>query len=69
MKMERPTFQDVLEARYIIKAYLPRTPLYSYPQLNQLLDAKVFIKHENFLPGRAFKIRGGLNLKSELSFF
>ena len=39
MKMERPTFQDVLEARYIIKAYLPRTPLYSYPQLNQLLDA------------------------------
>ena len=67
MKMKRPTFQDVLEARHIIQTYLPRTPLYSYPQLNQLLDAKVFIKHENFLPGRAFKIRGGLNLISHLS--
>jgi threonine dehydratase len=67
MKMERPTFNDVLEARSIIKEYLPRTPLYSYPQLNQLLDAKVYIKHENFLPVRAFKIRGGINLISHLT--
>ena len=62
MKLERPTFQDILEARSLIKEYLPRTPLYSYPQVNQLLDAKVFIKHENFLPTRAFKTRGGINL-------
>ncbi len=67
MKMERPTFNDVLEARSIIKEYLPRTPLYSYPQLNQLLDAKIYIKHENFLPVRAFKIRGGINLVSHLT--
>ncbi|MCK4429988.1 MAG: hypothetical protein KAW19_01680 [Candidatus Aminicenantes bacterium] len=43
MKFERPTFKDVLEAKRILKEYLPRTPLYSYPQLNQLLDARVLI--------------------------
>lgn len=62
MKMERPTFQDILKAKSLIKNYLPRTPLYSYPQLNQLLDAKVYVKHENFLPTCAFKTRGGINL-------
>lgn len=67
MKFESPTFSDVLEARSLIKDFLPRTPLYSYPQLNQLLDAKVFIKHENFMPTRVFKARGAINLLSRLS--
>ncbi len=62
MKLKRPTFEDILEARRIIKDYLPRTPLYLYPGLNQLLDAEVYVKHENFMPIRAFKIRGGINL-------
>ena len=66
-RMERPTFNDVLEARSIIEKYLPRTPLYSYPQLNQLLDAKVYVKHENYLPTRAFKTRGGINLISHMN--
>ena len=42
MKFERPEFKDVLEARQIIKEYLPRTPVYTYPFLNQLLDTRVF---------------------------
>ncbi len=67
MKSERPIFQDILKARSLIKEYLPRTPLYSYPQINQLLDAKVYIKHENFLPTGAFKTRGGINLIHSLS--
>ena len=62
MKLERPAFKDVLKARSLIKDYLPRTPLYSYPQVNQLLDARVYIKHENHLPTGAFKTRGGINL-------
>ncbi len=66
MKFERPTFQDILEARKIIQKYLSRTPLYSYPQVNQLLDAKVYIKHENHMPTGAFKTRGGINLISHL---
>ncbi|MBL7083244.1 MAG: threonine/serine dehydratase [Candidatus Aminicenantes bacterium] len=67
IRVERPTFNDVLKARSIIGKYLPRTPLYSYPQLNQLLDAKVYVKHENHLPTRAFKTRGGINLISYLN--
>lgn len=62
MKLERPVFKDVLRARRLIKDYLRRTPLYSYPQVNQLLDARVYIKHENHMPTGAFKTRGGINL-------
>ena len=68
MKFERPEFKDVLEARQIIKEYLPRTPVYSYPVLNQLLNTKIFIKHENFLPTGVFKARGAINLVSRLDF-
>jgi threonine dehydratase len=67
MKMDRPTFKDVLETRKLISQYLPRTPLYYYPQLNQLLDAKVYVKHENYMPIGAFKVRGGINLISHLN--
>jgi threonine dehydratase len=67
MDFERPTFKDVLDARKIISRYLPRTPLYNYPQLDQLLDAKVYIKHENHTPTGAFKVRGGIYLISHLT--
>ncbi|NIM89452.1 MAG: pyridoxal-phosphate dependent enzyme [Candidatus Aminicenantes bacterium] len=65
--MERPTLKDILETRKLINQYLPRTPLYHYPQLNQLLDAKVYVKHENHMPTGAFKVRGGINLISHLN--
>jgi threonine dehydratase len=65
--MERPTFRDVLEARSIIKNYLSHTPLYSYPQLNKLLGAEVYVKHENHMPTCAFKVRGGINLVYHLT--
>jgi len=65
--MKWPEFKDVLEARRIIENYLPQTPLYSYPLLNQLLDARIFIKHENYLPTGAFKVRGGINLISHMN--
>jgi threonine dehydratase len=59
MKLEWPTFKNVLEAREIIKTYLPKTPLYSYPSIDELIGTSVFIKHENHLPTVSFKIRGG----------
>jgi threonine dehydratase len=65
--MEWPQFDDVLRARNLLSGLLPRTPLYSYPHLNQLLGAKIFIKHENYLPTGAFKVRGGINLVSHLN--
>ena len=67
MNLERPTFKDILEARNTICRYLPQTPLYTYPQLDQLLDAKVYVKHENHMPTGAFKVRGGINLISHLT--
>ncbi|OGD17772.1 MAG: hypothetical protein A2W03_11935 [Candidatus Aminicenantes bacterium RBG_16_63_16] len=67
MKYSWPSHKDILEAREIIRIYLPRTPLYSYPQLNQLLGTQVFVKHENHLPTVSFKVRGGINLMHRLS--
>ncbi|WP_220192988.1 threonine ammonia-lyase [Ktedonospora formicarum] len=65
--LQIPDFQDVLEARKRIQPYLSRTPLYSYPALNALLDTEVYVKHENYQPVGAFKVRGGINLVSQLS--
>lgn len=65
--MKMPEFKDVLEARKRIREYLPPTPLHRYPALDALLDARVYVKHENYQPIGAFKIRGGINLVSQLT--
>jgi threonine dehydratase len=62
-----PTLCDVLEARTRIAPYLSPTPLREYPPLGRLLEATVFVKHENHLPTGAFKVRGGINLVSQLT--
>src|SRR6266704_3511507 len=64
--MHIPTFQDVLLAQRQIRPYLQRTPLYSYPAMNALLSTEVYIKHENYQPVGAFKVRDGINLVSQL---
>jgi threonine dehydratase len=40
--------------------------MHSYPAINQLIGAEVFIKHENYQPVGAFKVRGGVNLISQI---
>ena len=60
-------FKDILSARQIIRKYLPPTPLHNYPALDQIVGARVWVKHENYQPIGAFKIRGGINLISQLS--
>ena len=65
--MEAPTFADVLEARTRIAPHLRPTPLREYAPLGRLLGATVFVKHENHLPTGAFKVRGGVNLVSQLT--
>lgn len=65
--MQAPTFQDILLAQKQIKPYLARTPLHSYPALNELLGTRVYVKHENYQPVGAFKVRGGVNLVSQMS--
>ena len=65
--MNTPTMTDVLLAQRQIRPYLARTPLYSYPALNDLIGTEVYVKHENYQPVGAFKVRGGINLVSQLS--
>jgi threonine dehydratase len=61
------TLADVLEARRRIAPHLRATPLYPYPGLDELVGAEVWVKHENHQPVGACKIRGGVNLVSQLS--
>ena len=65
--MNLPTFLDVLHARRVIGNYLSPTPLHHHPALDKLLEARVYVKHENYQPIGAFKVRGGINLVSRLS--
>ena len=62
-----PDLAEVFAARRRIAPYLKPTPLYSYPALDALTGARVRVKHENHQPVGAFKVRGGVNLVSQLT--
>jgi len=57
----------VLDARRRIRPHLDPTPLRHSPGLSALLGADVWVKHENHQPVGAFKVRGGVNLISQLN--
>jgi len=61
-----PDLADVLAAGRRIAPYLRVTPLYRYPALDAMTGAQVWVKHENHQPVGAFKVRGGVNLISQL---
>jgi threonine dehydratase len=65
--MQIPTLDDVRAARRRIAPHLQPTPLYAHGALSELVGAEIFVKHENHLPTGAFKVRGGVNLVSQLS--
>ncbi|HEV2375302.1 MAG TPA: threonine/serine dehydratase [Streptosporangiaceae bacterium] len=62
-----PDLAEVLAARQRIAPYLRPTALYRYPALDAMTGAQVWVKHENHQPVGAFKVRGGVNLVSQLS--
>lgn len=66
-ELELPVLDDVLAARERIRPHLRPTELRSYPALSDLAGTEVWVKHENRLPTGAFKVRGGINLVSQLS--
>lgn len=47
-------------AQSIIYRYMPATPQYSWPLINQRLGTEVWVKHENHTAVGAFKLRGAL---------
>jgi threonine dehydratase len=62
-----PDLADVLAAHQRIAPYLQPTPLYRYATLDAMTGARMRVKHENHQPVGAFKVRGGVNLVSQLT--
>jgi len=62
-----PTIHDIYQARPHVYQHLRPTPLYHYSGLSDLIQAEIYLKHENHQPVSAFKVRGGLNLVANLS--
>ena len=65
--MNLPTIRDVYRAKKTIAPHISRTPLHFSAGLSELLDAQVYLKHDEHLPLGAFKARGGINLLANLS--
>ena len=61
------SFQGILQARKQVYRHLRPTSLIHYPLLSEFLTCEAFVKHENHNPTGAFKVRGGINLISQLS--
>jgi threonine dehydratase len=62
-----PTLQGAISARGRIAPHaVADTPLYKWPGLARSVGTDVWVKHENHQPIAAFKVRGGVNLVSQL---
>lgn len=61
------TLSDVYQARNRIAPFLIPTQALNYASLDELFGCELWIKFENHQPTGAFKIRGGINLCSQLS--
>ncbi len=57
---------DLERAAAIVYKTLAPTPQYAWPLLAAELGTEVWVKHENFTPTGAFKVRGGLVYFHEL---
>ena len=57
---------DVLAAARRIRPHLAPTPLRHSPAVSEAVGSDVYLKHEFHLPTGAFKVRGGVNLVSQL---
>jgi threonine dehydratase len=58
--MQLPVLDQIRAAQALVYRFMPPTPQYSWPLLNERLGAEAWIKHENHTPVGAFKLRGAL---------
>ena len=65
--LELPTHDDVAAAARRLKGRAHRTPVLQSTTANQLLNAQLFFKCENFQRMGAFKFRGAFNALSQFS--
>jgi threonine dehydratase len=63
------TFEEVLAARERLRPHLEPVPLRSYAALDEALGGglRLRVKHENFQPTGAFKVRNGLSALTALA--
>ncbi|MCU7930506.1 MAG: pyridoxal-phosphate dependent enzyme [Candidatus Thiodiazotropha sp. (ex Codakia rugifera)] len=66
-KKEYPvSLAEVIKAKKAVYNHLIPTQLARYEGLSSLLEADIYVKHENHNPTGTFKIRGGVNLMHHL---
>jgi threonine dehydratase len=58
--MKLPGLEQIEQAQQLVYHYMPPTPQYTWPLLNERLGTEAWVKHENHSPVGAFKIRGAL---------
>jgi threonine dehydratase len=58
--MQLPSLNEIKAAQSVVYQYMPPTPQYSWPLLNDRLGCEARVKHENHTPVGAFKLRGAL---------
>jgi len=68
--MEYPiNLTEAFKARKSVYSHLLPTQLTQYEGLSKLLNADIYVKHENHNPTGTFKVRGGINLMHHLKNF
>jgi threonine dehydratase len=61
-----PSLDEIRDSQKLIYELLQPTPQISWPLLNQLLGAQIWVKHENHTPIGAFKARTAVVYAAEL---
>jgi threonine dehydratase len=60
MSFSLPGLAEIESAAETIYRWMPATPQYNWPLLDEVAGTEVWMKHENHTPVGAFKIRGGI---------
>lgn len=60
------SLEELQSAVRLVRNSMPPTPQYCWPLLCERTGCEVWVKHENYTPIGAFKIRGGLVFLDEL---
>jgi len=56
------SLEALKQASDLVHSVFPATPQYNWPQLSTACGCEVWVKHENYTPTTAFKVRGGIVL-------
>ncbi|MCK5169227.1 MAG: pyridoxal-phosphate dependent enzyme [Bacteroidales bacterium] len=67
MSLKVPIFEDIQSAHQRISSYINKTPVLTSTSLNEIFEAEIFFKCENFQKVGAFKFRGATNAVRLLS--